>query len=80
MVTDNSALIGTSNWSADYFINTAGASVVIQQHNTTLDSEIILNLNEKIFMRDWNSTYASSLSEFDDRGYRMRNDTLVSKD
>lgn len=80
MVTDNSALIGTSNWSADYFINTAGASVVIRQHNTTLNSEIILNLNEKIFMRDWNSTYASSLSEFDDRGYRMKNDTLVPED
>uniref|UniRef100_A0A0R3RQT0 Phospholipase D3 n=1 Tax=Elaeophora elaphi TaxID=1147741 RepID=A0A0R3RQT0_9BILA len=80
MVTDNSALIGTSNWSADYFINTAGASIVIQKHNTTLDSEIVHNLNEKIFMRDWNSTYASPLSDFDDVGRRIRNDAVVSVD
>ncbi|CAG9535772.1 unnamed protein product [Cercopithifilaria johnstoni] len=80
MVTDNSALIGTSNWSADYFINTAGASIVIQKHDEALNSEIVHNLNEKIFMRDWNSTYASPLSNFDDRGHRIRNDTTISED
>ncbi|VDK85473.1 unnamed protein product [Litomosoides sigmodontis] len=78
MVTDNSALIGTSNWSGDYFINTAGASIVIQKHGTTLNSEIVGNLNEKIFMRDWNSIYASPLSDFDDKGCLIRNDTEVS--
>lgn len=68
-------IIGTSNWSADYFINTGGASIVIQRHNS---SEIVDNLNEKIFMRDWNSTYASPLSDFDDKGHRIINDTVVS--
>ncbi|OZC05105.1 hypothetical protein X798_07934 [Onchocerca flexuosa] len=76
MVTDNS----TSNWSADYFTNTAGASIVIQQRNRTPNSEIVYNLNEKIFMRDWNSTYASPLSDFDDKGHRIRNDTVISED
>ncbi|EFO28062.2 phospholipase D [Loa loa] len=79
MVTDNSALIGTSNWSADYFINTAGASIVIQRHNKALNSEIVHDLNEKIFMRDWNSSYASPLSEFDDEGHRIGNNTVVSE-
>ncbi|KAM3718115.1 5'-3' exonuclease PLD3 [Dirofilaria immitis] len=41
MVTDNSALIGTSNWAADYFTNTA---------------------------------------DFDDKGHRIRNDTVIFKD
>ncbi|MCP9259767.1 Phospholipase D3 [Dirofilaria immitis] len=80
MVTDNSALIGTSNWAADYFTNTAGTSIVIQRHNRTQSSEIVHNLNEKIFMRDWNSTYASPLSDFDDKGHRIRNDTVIFKD
>uniref|UniRef100_A0A915PT16 PLD phosphodiesterase domain-containing protein n=1 Tax=Setaria digitata TaxID=48799 RepID=A0A915PT16_9BILA len=76
MVTDNSALIGTSNWSADYFINTAGASIVIQPHIRGLNSEIVHNLNEKVFMRDWNSTYASPLSDFDEKGHRIKNDVV----
>lgn len=71
-------ILGTSNWSADYFINTAGASIVIQKHGRTLNSEIVDNLNDKIFMRDWNSTYASPLSDFDDEGRRIRNDAEVS--
>lgn len=75
VVKNNIIIIGTSNWSADYFINTGGASIVIQRRNS---SEIVDNLNEKIFMRDWNSTYASPLSDFDDEGHRIINDTVVS--
>lgn len=30
MVTDRTAYIGTSNWSGDYFINTAGIGLVMQ--------------------------------------------------
>ena len=30
MVTDNTGFIGTSNWSADYFINTGGIGFVFQ--------------------------------------------------
>ncbi|XP_065564619.1 5'-3' exonuclease PLD3-like isoform X2 [Artemia franciscana] len=30
MVTDNVAYIGTSNWSGDYFINTAGIGIVVE--------------------------------------------------
>ncbi|XP_020794285.1 5'-3' exonuclease PLD3 isoform X2 [Boleophthalmus pectinirostris] len=31
MVTDRTAYIGTSNWSGDYFVNTAGVALVVQQ-------------------------------------------------
>ncbi|XP_050689368.1 5'-3' exonuclease PLD3-like isoform X2 [Eriocheir sinensis] len=35
MVTDKAAYIGTSNWSADYFINTGGIGLVINETVTT---------------------------------------------
>lgn len=60
MVTDQVAYIGTSNWSGDYFINTAGIGFVSQDtvHDrndnvTTLRSQL-----ESVFERDWNSKYA----------------------
>lgn len=33
MVTDRTAYIGTSNWSGDYFINTAGIGLVMQDND-----------------------------------------------
>ncbi|KAL1505752.1 hypothetical protein ABEB36_005242 [Hypothenemus hampei] len=60
MVTDNTAYIGTSNWSGDYFTNTAGVSFVLHDpvfdRNTshiTIRSEL-----QAVFERDWNSEYA----------------------
>lgn len=63
MVTDNVAYIGTSNWSADYFINTAGVGFVLE------DSDVDRNETTKtlrddlasVFERDWNSAYAVDL-------------------
>ena len=53
MVTDQHGFIGTSNWSADYFISTGGIGFVIQ-------GEIRKQL-ENIFLRDWTSSYAHNL-------------------
>ncbi|KAG5684408.1 hypothetical protein PVAND_013643 [Polypedilum vanderplanki] len=60
MVTDQVAYIGTSNWSGDYFTNTAGVGFVAQDtvndrsdNVTTLRSQL-----DSIFERDWNSKYA----------------------
>lgn len=60
MVTDQIAYIGTSNWSGDYFIDTAGIGFVSQDtvherndNVTTLRSQLA-----SIFERDWNSKYA----------------------
>lgn len=62
MVTDNTAYIGTSNWSADYFIDTAGIGLILGEqfdHNET--SQSIRKDLASIFDRDWNSAYAVEL-------------------
>lgn len=73
MVTDNTAYIGTSNWSGDYFVNTAGIGLILQdsQHefnllynrtttngNTTIRDDLV-----KLFERDWQSIYALELMQ-----------------
>ncbi|XP_078284264.1 5'-3' exonuclease PLD3 [Rhinoraja longicauda] len=56
MVTDRVAYIGTSNWSEDYFIRTAGVGLVVNQTGSgagetgTLQSQL-----RAVFLRDWNS-------------------------
>uniref|UniRef100_A0A182R1C7 PLD phosphodiesterase domain-containing protein n=1 Tax=Anopheles farauti TaxID=69004 RepID=A0A182R1C7_9DIPT len=59
MVTDNTAYIGTSNWSGDYFIDTAGIGMVISSFDT--NGTVIQEL-QSLFERDWNSRYAVRLS------------------
>jgi len=58
MVTENTAYIGTSNWSADYFVDTGGVGFVItpKGNETNLRSDL-----QSIFERDWNSSYAKTL-------------------
>lgn len=65
MVTDNTAYIGTSNWSGDYFTNTAGVALVLpdavgmksKDNNTsTLRMDLL-----SVFERDWNSPYVRDL-------------------
>ncbi|KAK9885948.1 hypothetical protein WA026_013823 [Henosepilachna vigintioctopunctata] len=62
MVTDNMAFIGTSNWSGDYFIDTAGVSFIL--HDSTvrenLNNITIRSQLQHIFERDWNSVYSHS--------------------
>lgn len=65
MVTDNVAYIGTSNWSADYFINTAGVGLVMEDTgefavNATSVNTIRSDL-ARVFERDWNSPYSVDL-------------------
>lgn len=65
MVTDRTAYIGTSNWSGDYFITTAGVAFVFQDQAgdgtfQNLTRDIRKDLQE-VFERDWNSPYAVPL-------------------
>ncbi|XP_075230962.1 5'-3' exonuclease PLD3-like isoform X2 [Lycorma delicatula] len=55
MVTDKAALIGTSNWSGDYFTVTGGMSLVIEGKTEIRDQL------EQIFLRDWNSEFTYDL-------------------
>lgn len=55
MVTEKSTLIGTSNWSGDYFLSTGGISIVTEG-SSELRDEL-----EEVFLRDWNSEFAYEL-------------------
>nr|CAD7430678.1 unnamed protein product [Timema monikensis] len=62
MVTDNTAYIGTSNWSGDYFINTAGIGLVVKEPEGVYNqSESIRAQLQAVFDRDWNSVYAYTM-------------------
>ncbi|XP_034947047.1 5'-3' exonuclease PLD3-like isoform X2 [Chelonus insularis] len=73
MVTDIAAYIGTSNWSGDYFIDTAGIGVVIEdvghKNNGSLRQQL-----EEIFLRDWNSPYAflQNVTDTDHSGPQLK--------
>lgn len=61
MVTDNVAYIGTSNWSADYFINTAGIGLVMAEHSNIGENKTANTIRDDlagVFERDWTSAYA----------------------
>ncbi|XP_045616563.1 5'-3' exonuclease PLD3 isoform X2 [Procambarus clarkii] len=71
MVTDNTAYIGTSNWSADYFINTGGIGLIVNETDSTLsnsDSDVqTLSVRQQLqalFERDWTSEHAKPIDEF----------------
>lgn len=66
MVTDNVAYIGTSNWSADYFINTAGIGFVLQETSKFGRNDTMQSIRKdlaSVFERDWNSAYAVDLKK-----------------
>lgn len=64
MVTDKVAYIGTSNWSAEYFLNTAGVGLVISQHSphNVSKTEALQSQLGSLFDRDWNSEFAVPLA------------------
>lgn len=66
MVTDKTAYIGTSNWSGDYFINTGGIGLVVNQKRNKATSSTegdVRQQLEDVFLRDWNSQYAWDLND-----------------
>ena len=70
MVTDNSVYIGTSNWSADYFVNSGGAAFIATFDSNNLTKHLqsnqkVHNLQKKlksIFLRDWYSKYSHHIN------------------
>lgn len=61
MVTDIAAYIGTSNWSGDYFVNTAGIGLVFEDADRKNVNSLRQQL-EAVFERDWSSPYAHPLN------------------
>ncbi|XP_035525444.1 5'-3' exonuclease PLD3 [Morone saxatilis] len=64
MVTDRVVYIGTSNWSENYFTQTAGVGLVVNQTGSEVKKgqETLQSQAEELFLRDWTSQYASTLS------------------
>lgn len=63
MVTDKVAYIGTSNWSGDYFVNTAGVGVVLEDsvNERNASMRTVRSDLANVFERDWHSKYARDL-------------------
>ncbi|XP_053124714.1 5'-3' exonuclease PLD3 [Hemicordylus capensis] len=63
MVTDKVAYIGTSNWSGDYFLHTAGSALVVNQSLVEPGGRATLREQlQAVFERDWDSQYSQELS------------------
>ncbi|TWW72237.1 5'-3' exonuclease PLD4 [Takifugu flavidus] len=69
MVTDKVAYIGTSNWSGEYFMNTAGVGLVIAQRSppNVSETEVLQSQLGSVFDRDWNSEFAVALADLGHR-------------
>ncbi|XP_061733593.1 5'-3' exonuclease PLD3 [Nerophis ophidion] len=63
MVTDKVAYIGTSNWSGDYFLNTAGSALVVNQTLSASGGPTIQSQLRHVFERDWSSAYSVPLTQ-----------------
>ncbi|XP_032411668.1 phospholipase D3 isoform X1 [Xiphophorus hellerii] len=63
MVTDRVLYIGTSNWSQNYFTHTAGVGLVVNQTSPAVKEgqQTLPSQAEQLFLRDWDSDYASQL-------------------
>ena len=62
MVTDKAGLIGTSNWSEDYFTATGGVSFVIEEVKPLKNHSKgnLIDQMRMIFLRDFESKLAKS--------------------
>uniref|UniRef100_A0A8B9RUR5 5'-3' exonuclease PLD3 n=1 Tax=Accipiter nisus TaxID=211598 RepID=A0A8B9RUR5_9AVES len=69
MVTEKVAYIGTSNWSGDYFVRTAGSALVVNQTvsqtsaGTAASTSTIREQLQAVFERDWSSQYSADISD-----------------
>ncbi|KAM4637272.1 5'-3' exonuclease PLD3 [Amazona ochrocephala] len=69
MVTEKAAYIGTSNWSGDYFTQTAGSALVVNQTvsaagtGTGTGTGTIREQLEAVFERDWSSQYSADIGD-----------------
>ncbi|KAJ8280848.1 hypothetical protein GJAV_G00059810 [Gymnothorax javanicus] len=63
MVTDKVAYIGTSNWSGDYFVHTAGSALVVNQTSAPSTEPKVQEQLQAVFERDWNSAYSTPINQ-----------------
>jgi len=76
VVNDDSLLIGTSNWSGDYFANTTGVAIVMRQKDKR---KPLIDQARQLFERDWKSIYVTELNEYMERCYDRKTKTDLCK-
>jgi len=56
---------GTSNWSENYFTQTAGVGLVVNQTGSAVGQgqHTVQSQLQKIFQRDWHSEYAQPTTD-----------------
>lgn len=65
VVTDDSVVVGTSNWSGDYFTSTTGAAIIIRERpGDRSDRSSLIDQMRRLFLRDYDSTYARDLHDY----------------
>jgi phospholipase D3/4 len=81
VINDDTLLIGTSNWSGDYFANTTGVAIVMKQKGVEVEnggeenrdvdhrSRPLIDQARRLFERDWHSTYSTNLDDYVERCY-----------
>ncbi len=52
---------GTSNWTKDYFTQTAGLAFIFQSMKKTSPRKDLREKLNQIFLRDWNSQWSTPL-------------------
>uniref|UniRef100_A0A8B9QMD4 5'-3' exonuclease PLD3 n=1 Tax=Apteryx owenii TaxID=8824 RepID=A0A8B9QMD4_APTOW len=64
MVTEKVAYIGTSNWSGDYFVRTAGSALVVNESGgRTGGTATVRGQLQAVFERDWSSPYSADIDD-----------------
>ncbi|KAF8386450.1 hypothetical protein PRIPAC_75592, partial [Pristionchus pacificus] len=63
-------ILRTSNWLADYWISMGGIGMGIRSAEEGQEEPLVTKMKH-IFLRDWNSKYATPISKFDNNGQRL---------
>lgn len=54
---------GTSNWSGDYFVSTAGTALVVNQTSALSSETTVQSQLRAVFERDWDSAYSTPITQ-----------------
>lgn len=74
MLTDDTLIIGTSNWSGDYFEDLGtGIAIILKQIEENGRKPLIFKQIKNLFERDWNSKYTHLLDKYIDNCLNKNN-------
>ncbi|GMS79187.1 hypothetical protein PENTCL1PPCAC_1362, partial [Pristionchus entomophagus] len=69
-VSEKATYIGTSNWSADYWISTGGIGISIRSADHQGKEQLVEQVKD-LYLKDWNSKYSTPIYKFTINGTRI---------